>query len=102
MTRHPHADLIIAWANGAKIEYFHRTRKVWEDSVYPRWTIGVQYRVKNALDQTDQQVMDRLRKLERDIDAIGNTRIRHKLSELIQQMRLTLIAQEKYHDQTHT
>ena len=46
MTKHIHADLIIAWANGAKIQFKYPSEEVWEDTNYPDWIEGMQYRIK--------------------------------------------------------
>ena len=45
--RHKHADLIIAWANGAVIQY-KLGAGVWEDSVNnaPSWALTGVYRIK--------------------------------------------------------
>jgi hypothetical protein len=45
--RHKHADLIIAWANGAKIQSSGKlTPDVWHDIDSPTWWDGINYRVK--------------------------------------------------------
>lgn len=44
-TPHPHAELIKAWADGAKIQKFNFRDKKWEDSDTPTW-LGDKYRVK--------------------------------------------------------
>jgi hypothetical protein len=48
--RHVHADLIIAWANGAKIQYgayLNGTHELaWEDSDSPCWYHAHIYRIK--------------------------------------------------------
>jgi hypothetical protein len=43
--RHPHADAIIAWANGAEIEVRTLDGK-WVETNHPAWTHDMQYRVK--------------------------------------------------------
>jgi hypothetical protein len=43
--RHVHADLIIAWANGATIEY-RVNREVWQPIITPTWAKDVEYRIK--------------------------------------------------------
>ena len=45
-TKRPHADLIIAWANGATIEYYHPYRNKWEVSPDPLWRETHNYRIK--------------------------------------------------------
>lgn len=46
--RHPHADTIIAWANGAKIEFFSQLADQWVECVdnSPSWDLDAKYRVK--------------------------------------------------------
>lgn len=45
--RHEYADLIIAWANGAEIQYRNRPNEIWRDAnPQPSWAPGVQYRIK--------------------------------------------------------
>jgi|SRR5690606_2039480 len=43
--RHKHADLIIAWANGEKIQYYFPRGNCWLDCD-PTWNEDVEYRVK--------------------------------------------------------
>ena len=47
MTRHKHADLIIAWANGAEIEVYDELDKTWTlvHRNDPNWC-GDKYRIK--------------------------------------------------------
>ena len=48
--RHKHADLIIAWANGAEIQkerkHFSDTPAFWEDDHNPTWRKEDNYRLK--------------------------------------------------------
>ena len=44
--RHIHADLIIAWANGAQIQFRYSTSDEWADSKNPSWSTHIQYRIK--------------------------------------------------------
>jgi hypothetical protein len=45
--RHPHADLIIAWANGAKIEFKGQASGEWQDCPsQPAWWDDSEYRIK--------------------------------------------------------
>ena len=47
--RHKHADAIIAWAEGAKIEYRDPTRHhsgLWVECQHPGWYENFEYRVK--------------------------------------------------------
>lgn len=45
---HKHKDLIVAWADGAIIEYFDKFHKGWKDCTNnsPLWYESVEYRVK--------------------------------------------------------
>lgn len=45
--RHKHADVIVAWANGAEIEIDVGVGR-WVPVEYPRWEEGHYYRVKPA------------------------------------------------------
>ena len=45
-TRHKHADMIIAWANGAEIEYRLGPHERWSEAPSPRWYAGFEYRIK--------------------------------------------------------
>ena len=42
---HKHKALIIAWANGAEIQYFSMSKE-WEDIDMPSWDIRYEYRIK--------------------------------------------------------
>ena len=44
--RHTHADLIIAWANGAQIQLYQIDMDDWIDAPTPLWFEVTQYRVK--------------------------------------------------------
>lgn len=46
---HVHQALIIAWANGALIEYYDDLNEVWMPSAMPEWRCDTQYRVKVPL-----------------------------------------------------
>lgn len=46
--KRPHYDLIIAWANGAEIEYFDEYEKVWIDCERPSFFEGTKYRIKKT------------------------------------------------------
>lgn len=43
--RPPHADLIIAWANGAKIEYYSTVEQKWDYIEKPKWNKETEYRI---------------------------------------------------------
>ncbi len=44
--RHKHADLIIAWANGAEIEFQSDTGNWYGVPSHPCWSEGAEYRIK--------------------------------------------------------
>ena len=44
--RHKHADVIIAWANGADVQYRSNTNDCWHDCKNPRWVDHFKYRAK--------------------------------------------------------
>lgn len=44
--RHIHADVIIAWAEGAQIQYFAIYESKWFDVDKPLWDPNIRYRVK--------------------------------------------------------
>jgi|APGre2960657373_1045057.scaffolds.fasta_scaffold33829_3 hypothetical protein len=52
MTEHKHAEIIKAWADGAKIQKFSGRKQVWEDADTPTWNVDAQYRVKVNSDHT--------------------------------------------------
>lgn len=43
--KHKHSELIIAWANGAKIQYRSPITKVWADATAPSWKEKLEYRI---------------------------------------------------------
>ncbi len=48
MTPHKHADLIKAWADGAKIEYWDTLKNTWAQPCggTPMWNVNNTYRIK--------------------------------------------------------
>jgi hypothetical protein len=44
--RHKHADVIIAWANGAQVQYRADASMAWEDTESPKFLNNLEYRVK--------------------------------------------------------
>lgn len=44
--RRPHADLIIAWANGSDIQWYKEISGEWEDVPQPMWHQQIKYRIK--------------------------------------------------------
>ena len=45
-TRHKHADVIIAWAEGAEVEYRNLPGATWVSASTPGWYENYEYRVK--------------------------------------------------------
>jgi hypothetical protein len=56
MKPHKHKDLIIAWANGALIEYRHGN--VWLSTASPWWEDGMDYRIKPTPDFVSYTFID--------------------------------------------
>jgi hypothetical protein len=44
--KHKHAELIIAWANGAKIQSRNDIGEHWQDNRLPVWANDTMYRIK--------------------------------------------------------
>ena len=44
--KHKHYNLIVAWANGAKIEVKHPSNGSWWDAAPPAWDLDYKYRIK--------------------------------------------------------
>jgi len=44
--RHKHADVIIAWANGAQIQYYDAIMCRWVDDKNPKWLEDTKFRIK--------------------------------------------------------
>lgn len=49
--RHKHADVIIAWAEGAEIEYRDTPTSRWKKSSNPGWYENYEYRIKLITDK---------------------------------------------------
>lgn len=45
-TPHKHAELIKAWADGAKIQFFDLMTMDWQDTNNPMWRTHYEYRIK--------------------------------------------------------
>lgn len=45
-TKHKHYDLIIAWANGAPVQFQVNFTKEWVDIKNPSWSSHYEYRIK--------------------------------------------------------
>jgi len=48
MSKHVHADLIKAWADGAEIEAWDKNALHWYHWENPRWMANIKYRIKPA------------------------------------------------------
>lgn len=46
MNKHMHSECIIAWANGAKVQYKNFGRGPWRDAPSPSWLEECEYRIK--------------------------------------------------------
>ena len=46
MKPHKHAECIIAWAQGAEIEFRQATHHLWETTTKPSWNVNTEYRIK--------------------------------------------------------
>jgi hypothetical protein len=46
MSKHIHADLIHAWAEGAQIEFYNEFEELWEVIDSPSWNVDSKYRIK--------------------------------------------------------
>lgn len=44
--RHKHADLIIAWAEGAEIQYWSARADGWVTAIDPNWSEDIGFRIK--------------------------------------------------------
>ena len=67
VVRHKHADLIIAWANGAEIEYNSDRRGCWEVRGTPQWLGSVEYRIKPEKSQAELDKEASIAKMEKSI-----------------------------------
>jgi len=63
---HKHHDVIIAWAKGAEIEYYSRSKSRWITETVLCWAMHTQYRIK----PTD---LTELEKLKAEHAAMGET-----------------------------
>lgn len=65
----PNYDVIIAWANGAEVEYYSDCGKCWLDCPSPNFYSDVQYRIKkvNKNDMEIERIEKEMRKLADDL-----------------------------------
>ena len=78
--RHKHAEQIIAWANGAEIQYYSNTHESWFLSRSPSWNPDTIYRIKpdiitinvsgNSYSLTKEEAYDVLKQLKEKLDEV--------------------------------
>ena len=51
---HVHAEVIKAWADGAKIQIRHRVNETWVDCPEPSFSVDFKYRVKPEPDRVNE------------------------------------------------
>ena len=56
-TKHKHASLIKAWADGAKIEKFCQRHKKWVVTDHPTWAEDTEYRVRKAVIFVERRIV---------------------------------------------
>lgn len=74
---HKHRDLIIAWANGAEIEYFCTNKKIWIKLINPQWILETQYRikpVKSAKDIEIESIQAEMKRLEERMNTLKDSK----------------------------
>jgi hypothetical protein len=59
--QHYHANLIHAWADGAKIQYFSKKRDKWVTVTNPSWDADKQYRKKVVLEDWQKDFIDAIK-----------------------------------------
>ena len=71
---HKHRDLIIAWANGAGVEYFSTAHgEVWVETKDPCWDTILNYRIKptkSAKDIEIEQIQAEMEKLKERLEKV--------------------------------
>lgn len=65
---HKHRDLIIAWANGAEIEFRSNPKNPWIPRDIPMWADSSEYRIKPAKSEAELE----LEKLEKQAEELQN------------------------------
>ena len=56
MAKHKHAELIKAWAEGARIETYSKRYNRWVNTKSPTWDESTQYRIRKAVVFVEYQV----------------------------------------------
>lgn len=82
MAQHKHYDCIIAWANGAEIE-FKNINGDWDIAAFPTWHVDKVYRVRNSnldikLSLNSDEAYGLFRLLLSAVDSMGTKQ--HKLA----------------------
>lgn len=70
---HKHRDLIIAWANGAEIEFYSKICSGWSNIKNPCWSEDTQYRIKptkSAKDIEIEQIQAEMDKLKERLEKV--------------------------------
>lgn len=83
MTKHPHYDVIIAWAEGAEVQVFRHEYDgyYWEDTATPNFNIDFDYRIKPAEKLPLTDVNDWVSKPHREDITRAEEVSAHKLKE---------------------
>jgi hypothetical protein len=55
--KHKHAELIHAWAEGAKIQ-FRYLREEWTDAIHPGWDRDFEYRIKPEENRMNKRIRE--------------------------------------------
>lgn len=56
--QHYHANLIHAWADGAKIQYFNKKQDKWLTVKHPKWRDDIEYRIKVQLEDWQKELIE--------------------------------------------
>ena len=87
MKPHKHKDLIIAWANGAEIQFRFATEgSEWKDVTNPEWVGYIEYRIKPDL--PNEKYIKSIENLCKEISTIYqefDTKVQKKWEEIYQQ-----------------
>lgn len=70
---HPHHDLIVAWAKGAKIDHFSNDLNRWIPCGIPAWQMGMKYRVRPEKTEKEleiERIESEIRKLADDLNKL--------------------------------
>lgn len=82
--KHPHADIINAWVNGAKIQWKSPNGWIdWEDENSPSWYYDNEYRIKPELDNSTMLILDDIPLTDEEIHAIREFRKSMKDNEVL-------------------